>query len=360
MKIGLPREIKIGEGRVALMPVNVKDLVAAGHTIYVSADIGGPSGFGSDDYALAGAKLVPFNEVYTLSDLIVKVKEPQDAELKLMKDNQIIFSYLHLAAAPHIVDVFQKKNITAVAFETVELDNGSRPLLIPMSIVAGRLAVQVGMAYLRTNRGLLISDAKTVVVGAAGTVGSAAIDWLSGLRANIFAIDKNAAGLTWLKALYPRVSCVFPDELGNVIVGADLLILGVVIHGAITPKLITRQMIKSMQPGGVLVDVAIDQGGCSETSRPMTLADPVYLEEGILHYCVPNMPGSVPRSSTNLLAPVVFKYLKDLATHFDNNLKLLATITPALQKGVQVYQGKITNEALARSLNKEYCPLVLK
>lgn len=364
MKIGLPREIKIGEGRVALTPADVKQLVANSHTVYVATGAGKISGFSDDEYRAAGAEMDSLVDVYEKSDLIVKVKEPQTLELGHLRENQVLFSFLHLAACPQIAEALQKKNVTAVAFETVEQEGGFKPLLHPMSIVAGRLAAQMGMQYLRSEKGLLISDAKVTIIGAAGTVGSAALNWLIALGAEVDAIDSNLKRLSQLQYAHRlRIFNSVPNYIGMAVAGSDLVILAVAVHGASTPKLVTRQMVASMKPGSVLVDVSIDQGGGSETSRPTTLEEPVYKEEGVLHYCVPNMPGSVPRSSTAALAKAVLPYLLKLAECFDGqrllNSEIFKEKNRDLRKGIQVYQKKITNEALAASLNKAYWTLVL-
>ncbi len=360
MKIGLPREIKIGEGRVALTPADVKQLVLAGHTVYVANGAGKISGFPDEEYRDAGAVIDSLMDVYALSDLIVKVKEPQTLELGHLRKNQILFSFLHLAACPNIVEVLQRKNVTAVAFETVEQASGFKPLLHPMSVVAGRLAVQVGMQYLRSEKGLLISDAKATVLGAAGTVGGAALNWLCGLGAKVNAVDINTTRLHQMQNSHRfEILESSPENIAKAVKESDLVVLGVVIHGASAPKLVTLPMVASMKPGSVIVDVAIDQGGCSETSRPTSLKDPVYTEEGVVHYCVPNMPGSVPRSSTTALAKAVLPALLRLAKCFDKQRMLNSEIlnNPDLFKGIQVYQKQITNKALAESLKKPYQPL---
>ncbi len=359
MKIGLPREIKIGEGRVALTPNDVKQMVATGHTVYVANGAGEISGFPNEEYRASGAIVDGLVDVYEKSDLIVKVKEPQTMELGHLRKNQVLFSFLHLAACPHITEALQRKNVTAVAFETVEQEGGFKPLLHPMSVVAGRLAVQVGMEYLRSEKGLLVSDAKATILGAAGTVGSAALNWLCGLGAQVNAIDVNTTRLHQVQNGHRfEILKSSPENIAKAVKESDLVVLGVVIHGASTPKLVTRQMVASMKPGSVIVDVAIDQGGCSETSRPTTLKDPIYREEGVVHYCVPNMPGSVPRSSTTALAKAVLPTLLRLAECFDKqrmlNYEIFRSENQDLYKGIQVYQRQITNQALAQSLNKPY------
>ena len=367
MKIGIPKEIKNGEGRVALTPAGVKKLTAEGHIVFVETGAGSLSGFGDEEYRSVGAQILPHPfALYGWSDLIVKVKEPMPDECGLLVDDQIVFGFLHLAANSKLVEVMCEKNITAVAFEMIEDDEGSRPILAPMSSIAGRLAAQAGMHYLKSEnggKGILISDATATIVGAAGTVGRAAMHWLGSLGARIRAFDKNRQALDKMRKHYCfEIVEPDPESLRRAVAESDLLILAAVAHGASAPKIITRQMVASMEKGSVLVDVAIDQGGCSETSKTTKLAAPVYVEEGVIHYCVPNLPGSVPRSSTNALSEAVISYLPKLAKCFiDQRLNMEALKSCGdIKKGIQIYNGAVTNKALADSLGKEFQPLIIK
>lgn len=367
MKIGIPKEIKNGEGRVALTPADVKKLTAEGHVVFVETGAGGLSGFSDEEYRSVGAQILPHPFVlYKWSDLIVKVKEPMPEECGLLCDDQIVFGFLHLAANSKLIEVIQEKNITAVAFETIEADDGSRPILAPMSSIAGRLAAQAGMHYLKLEnggKGIIISDATATIVGAAGIVGRSAMHWLASLGARIRAFDKNRSALDKMRKHYCfEIIEPDPESLRRAVAESDLLILAAVAHGASAPKIITRQMAASMEKGSVLVDVAIDQGGCSETSKTTTLAAPVYVEEGVIHYCVPNLPGSVPRSSTNALSEAVIPYLLKLAKCFiDQRLNMEALKNCGdVRKGIQIYNGAVTNKALADSLGKDFQPLIIK
>lgn len=359
MKIGILKETKVGEGRVALTPLDVKKVIAENHAVCAEKGAGTASGFSDAEYESAGAVVGSRGSVYE-ADLIVKVKEPSLLERDDVRKGQVIFCFLHLAAYPELAELFLKKNITAVAFETIEEKNGVKPILHPMSVIAGRLAALQGMQYLIQEKGLLISDAVVTVIGAAGIVGSSALAWLSALGAK----RVNVADVNGKKLRAMRKYCRFKivdlkqESIGNAVAESDLLVLAAAVHGASAPKIITRPMVASMRPGSALVDVAIDQGGCSETSLPTTLSSPIYWDEGVIHYCVPNMPGSVPGTSTPALSSAIIPRLLRLARCFDLNLRLNAEmfeeVNNDLYKGIQVYQGMITNQALAESLGKDF------
>jgi len=368
MIIGAVKEIKIGENRVGLTPHNVNALVKDGHTILVEANAGRNSGFSNEDYEKAGAKIVEYAQgVYSESDIIAKVKEPQKPEFGLMKENQVLFTYLHLAAEPDVTKFLLEKKITGIAYETVELADGSVPLLAPMSEVAGRMAVQVGMHYLeRTNGGsgkLLsgvpgVTPAKVAVIGT-GNVGINAAKIAMGIGADVTIVGRSADQLKMVDNTFGgRIKTLFsnPYNIEKAVSESDLLIGGVYLTGASAPKLVTRQMVKKMQPGSVIVDVAIDQGGCIETSKPTTHQNPVYVEEGVIHYCVTNMPGAVPNTSTMALTNATLPYLLKIAKLGVENA---ARQDGAVRKGINTYKGMLVNKDVAESLKMRYDELRL-
>lgn len=352
MRIGIPKECKVGEGRVVLTPKDMQKLIAENHLLFIESGAGEKSGFLDAEYESVGATIIKQPQaLYQLVDLVVKVKEPQPQEWSLLKPGQSIFCFLHLSANPELVNLLKEKNITALAFEAIEDKNGRRPILCPMSVIAGQLAVQAGMHYLRSENGglgILIQDAKTTVIGAAGIAGKTALGLLNIFlgTGKINAVDLNKKRLKELRK-YGRFEII--DDIEKAVAESDLLILAAVKPGWGAPKIITRKMIASMKKGSVLVDISIDEGGCSETSRPTTLADPVYIEDGAIHYCVPNIPGSVPRSSSLALSAAVNPYLLRLAKCFDEQLwindELLQESNKGILKALQVYQGELTNQA---------------
>ncbi len=365
MHIGVPKEIKTEEYRVAITPSGVEELVKRGHVVYVQKDAGIGSGITNEDYERAGAKIVDsIKEVYEKSEMIVKVKEPQEEEYELLRENLILFTFLHLAANEKLTKVLLEKKVIGIAYETVEV-NEELPLLKPMSEIAGKMAVQEGAKYLEKpygGRGVLLGGvpgvppAKVVIVGG-GTVGTNAAFVAAGMGADVYVLDINIDRLRYLNEIMPKnVKTLYSSSynIREVIKDADLLISGVLIHGAKAPKIITREMLREMKDGAVFVDVAIDQGGSSETSKPTTHKEPVYKLDNVTHYCVANMPGAVPRTSTFALTNATIKYIIKLAEQrwpdaIINDL--------ALRKGVNTYKGYITYAAVAEAFDLEYVPI---
>lgn len=362
MRVGIPQEIKDNENRVSVTPAGVAEYVSRGHDVIVERSAGTGSGFPDSQYEAAGATLVDTHaDVFAQADMIVKVKEPIEPEYDLLREDQILFTYLHLAAEDALTKALIERHVIAVAYETVELPNGSLPLLMPMSEVAGRMSIQVGATYLEKThggRGLLlggvpgVQPARVVIVGG-GVVGTNAAQIALGVGANVTILDISIDRLRYLDlVLGGRINLVASNRqaIAEALVDCDLLIGGVLIPGAKAPRLVTAEMIKSMPEGSVLVDVAIDQGGCIETSRPTSHSDPTFVVDGVVHYCVTNMPGAVPRTSTFALSNVTLPYGIFLADHgtkaFSKN--------PALAKGVNVYKGKVTYEAVADAFGVEY------
>ncbi len=366
MIIGIPREIKPREYRVAQPPHGVRELVRHGHTVLVERGAGRGSGFDDEAYRAAGAQLVDdASAVWAEADLIIKVKEPIEPEYPYLRPGLIVFTYLHLAANEQLARLLLNREVTAIAYETVQLADGSLPLLAPMSEVAGRLAVQVGAYYLMEpygGRGVLlggvpgVQPGRVVIVGG-GTVGTNAAQMALGLGADVVLFDINIERLRHLESiLHGRFHTRMASEqvLGEAISEADLVIGAVLVPGARAPKVITRDMVAAMRPGSVIVDVSIDQGGCVETARPTTHDDPVYEAEGVLHYMVTNMPGAVPRTSTLALSNVTLRYVLELA---DFGLQQALQRDPALARGVNVFRGRITHPSVAESLGLPYAPL---
>ncbi len=368
MVVGVPKEIKNEEYRVAVTPNGVKEFVRAGHTVIVEKGAGVGSGFDDAAYKAAGASLAKVEDVFAKSDMIVKVKEPLPQEWPLFKKGQILYTYLHLGAAyaKDLTKGMLKADIRGIAYETVELPNGAHPLLFPMSEVAGRLAIQAGATHLQKDnggRGVLlggvtgVSPAKVVVIGG-GTVGINAAKMAVGMRARTVILDNSADRLAYLDDIFGgSAETVLSTEaaIEEQIADADLVIGAVLLPGgAQAPHLVKRSMLKSMYPGSVLVDVAIDQGGCFETSKPTTHTDPTYVVDGVIHYCVANMPGAVARTSTLALTGRTLPYGLAIATKgFEQAVK----DDPALALGVNVYRGKLTTPAVAEAHKMKYTPL---
>jgi alanine dehydrogenase len=363
MKIGVPKEIKIHEYRVGLVPAGVRELSDAGHQVLVQTGAGAGIGFEDAHYQAAGAKIAAKAEdVFASSDLVIKVKEPQLAECRLLRQGQVLFTYLHLAADRDQAEALIASKATAIAYETVTGSDGSLPLLTPMSEVAGRMSVQVGANCLQKANGgfgvLLggvpgVAPAKVVILGG-GVSGTHAAEMAVGLRADVTVVDRSVKRLRELSAIYGnQLKTVYSTAhaIEELVRDADLVVGAVLIAGAAAPKLVTRAMVKSMKPGTVLVDIAIDQGGCFETSRPTTHAEPTYVLDGVIHYCVTNMPGAVPRTSTFALTNATLPYVKSLA---DNGWKRAVERDAGLGRGLNVHDGKLTHEAVASALNLEY------
>jgi alanine dehydrogenase len=368
MIVGVPKEIKNEEYRIAVTPNGVKEFVRAGHTVIVEKGCGVGSGFDDAAYKAAGATLAKVADVFAKADMIVKVKEPLPQEWPMFKKDQILYTYLHLGAdyARDLTDGMLAAGIRGIAYETVELPNGAHPLLQPMSEVAGRLAIQAGATHLQKDnggRGVLLGGVpgvppgKVVIVGG-GTVGTHAAKMAVGLGARVIVIDKNADRLVYLDDIFGgSIETVLSTEaaIEDEIKDADLVIGAVLLPGgAQAPHLIKRASLKTMQPGSVLVDVAIDQGGCFETSKPTTHTDPTYVVDGVIHYCVANMPGAVARTSTMALTGRTLPYGLAIANKgFEQAVKDDA----ALALGVNVYRGKLTTPAVAEAHKMKYTPL---
>jgi alanine dehydrogenase len=355
MLIGVPKEIKVREYRVGLVPANVRELVVHGHQVLVESGAG--EGIGADDthYQVAGATIVQSaQEIFERAELIVKIKEPQLNERKWLKPGQILFTYLHLAPDLEQTRDLLDSGATCIAYETVSADDGGLPLLAPMSEVAGRLAIQAGAYFLEKAHGgsgiLLggvtgVEQAKVTVIGG-GVVGTNAVDVALGMGAAVTVLDRNLTTLRQLKRQFgPHLNTVYStiEALEHHCTSADLVIGAVLVTGAAAPKLITRDIVKRMKPGSVIVDVAIDQGGCCESSRPTTHDAPTYVVDGVIHYCVANMPGSVPRTSAYALNDATLPYVLALA---NKGLQALRDDKHLLD-GLNVHQGKITNQAVA-------------
>ena len=365
MIVGTVREIKNEEFRVGLTPEGVHALAEAGHRVLVETGAGAGIGCGDAAYRAAGATIADAATVWGTADLLVKVKEPLPSEYPLLRDNQTLFTYLHLAAMPELTRALLASKITAIAYETVELPDGSLPLLIPMSQIAGRMATEVGAQWLRkpgAGRGKLLSGvigaspAHVVVLGA-GIVGEHATEAAVGLGARVTVFDARIEKLRMVQQRWPgRTTALMssPLAIANVVRDADVLICAVLVPGAAAPKLVTREMVRGMGPGAVIVDVSIDQGGACETSRVTTHDAPVYVEEGVVHYCVANMPGAVPQTSTAALTAATLPYVLELARH---GTREALRRDPALARGVLVSEGQVTYEALAASLGLPYAPL---
>jgi alanine dehydrogenase len=363
MKIGVPKEIKIHEYRVGLVPAGVRELVDAGHQVLVQTGAGAGIGFDDAHYQAAGATIAAgAADVFAASDLVVKVKEPQLAECRMLRPRQLLFTYLHLAADLAQTRALIDSRATAIAYETVTAADGSLPLLTPMSEVAGRMSVQVGANCLQKANGgfgvLLggvpgVAPAKVVILGG-GVSGTHAAEMAVGLRADVTVVDRSVKRLRELSSIFgSQLKTVYSTAhaIEELVRDADLVIGAVLITGAAAPKLVTRAMVKSMKPGTVLVDIAIDQGGCFETSRPTTHAEPTFLEGGVIHYCVTNMPGAVPRTSTFALTNATLPYVKSLADH---GWQRALIRDPGLAHGLNVHDGTLTHEAVATALGLEW------
>lgn len=365
MLVGVPKEIKPQENRVGLIPSSVREIIRLGSTVIVEKSAGLGIGISDDDYANAGAEVVDSaDEVYAKADLIVKVKEPQPIECKRLREGQTLFTYLHLAPDPQQARMLKESGVTAIAYETVTQDDGGLPLLTPMSQVAGRMSIQAGAHCLEIAQGgsgiLLggvpgVAAANVVVIGG-GVVGTNAVRMAMGMEARVTVLDRSLQRLNELDFQFgSKINTMYStsDAIERYVSRADLVIGAVLVHGAAAPKLVTRSMLKSMRPGSVLVDVAIDQGGCFETSRPTTHEEPTYVVDEVVHYCVANMPGAVPRTSTFALNNATLPFILSIIT---KGVKLALLNDHHLLNGLNVHQGKITFEAVARDLGYEYTP----
>jgi alanine dehydrogenase len=365
MTAGVPKEVKDQETRVGLLPSGAKALTEAGHKVLVQAGAGLASSFTDEEYEQAGATIVPTaKEVWTQADLVVKVKEPQPSEYPFLRPGLILFTYLHLAPLPELTERLLDAKVSAVAYETIR-EAGSLPLLTPMSEVAGRMAVQVGAQYLEAplgGRGILlggvpgVAPANVVIIGG-GVVGHQAAKVAVGVGARVTIIDRDLDRLRELDDIYSSQVITLASNFYTIaesVRTADLVVGAVLIPGASAPKLVRREMIARMRKGSVVVDVAIDQGGCFETSRPTTHTHPVYVVDGVVHYCVSNMPAAVPHTSTFALNNATFPYLLELA---NCGLEGACAQNPAIYEGVNTYQGNVVYAAVAESQGREWHPL---
>ncbi|MGB7447273.1 MAG: alanine dehydrogenase [Dethiobacteria bacterium] len=365
MIIGVPKEIKDHEYRIGLIPAAVKELTRRGHRVLVEKGAGEGSGFADKEFLSAGAEIAASaREVYAHANLIVKIKEPLPSELELMQENQILFTYLHLAADPLLASKLLEKKITALAYETVEGPEGGLPLLAPMSEVGGRMAVLIGAQYLQKSSGgagILISSVPgipkiRVSILGGGIVGTSAAKVALGLGAEVVILDISTSRLKQLDDLFGgRVQTVFAnsDNIAEQATRSHLIIGAVLVPGGRTPCLIDRELVGRLQPGTVIVDVAVDQGGCVETIRPTTHSDPVYQVDGVLHYGVPNMPGAVPRTSTIALTNATLPYLYKL---LEQGVTGALKTDPGFLKGLNTYRGQVTHPTVARALGRRYTP----
>lgn len=366
MIVGVPREVKDRESRVAVTPAGAREYVSHGHTVIVETAAGAGSGFADAEYAAAGAELVTtHDEVFARAEMIVKVKEPVASEYPLMRTGQLLFTYLHLAADEPLTRAMIEGGVRAIAYETVQIGDGPLPLLTPMSEVAGRMSIQVGAHFLeRTHggRGMLLGGvpgvpgAEVVIIGG-GVVGTNAAQMALGLGANVTIVDRNVERLRFLdQVLHGRIHTLASNthNVADVVRRADLVIGGVLVAGSRAPKLVTAEMVRSMNSGTVMVDVAIDQGGCFETSHPTSHSDPVFEVGGVMHYCVTNMPGAVPRTSTLALSNVTLPYGLAIA---DRGFEDAVRHDPDLARGVNVLDGQVTHPGVAEAFGLPYVTL---
>jgi alanine dehydrogenase len=363
MIIGVPREIKNNENRVALTPAGVKEFCKRGHEVYIQNNAGVDSGFLNEDYEMTGARILPsIEEVYGKAEMIIKVKEPIETEYPLIKKNQLLFTYFHFASYRPLTEAMIKSKAVCLAYETVEKPDRSLPLLIPMSEVAGRMAIQEGAKYLEKpmqGRGILlggvpgVNPAKVLILGG-GIVGTQAAKMAAGLGADVTIVDVSLPRLRYLSDIMPaNVSTLMSNEynIRELIPHHDLIVGAVLIPGAKAPHLITRDMLKDMKPGTVLVDVAVDQGGCIETCKPTTHQDPTYIIDDVIHYCVANMPGAVPYTSTVALTNATLPYGLELA---NKGWKKACKQNRDLRLGLNIVNGKVVYEAVAQAFDLPY------
>ena len=363
MLIGVPKEIKPQENRIGLTPESVKTLVSEGHEVLVENNGGFEAGFDNDQYTKAGAKIAnSAADIFNDAEIIVKVKEPQKAEVEMIRENQIVYTYLHLAAAKELTEGLIKSKSINIAYETVTDDNGRLPLLAPMSAVAGRMSVQAGAHCLEKNqkgRGVLLGGAPggepaNVLILGGGVVGENAATIATGMKAKVHVVDKSETRLKQLVQLFG--DRIIPEQsdkidLKKLVADADLIVGGVLIPGSEAPKLVTKDMLKLMKRGSVIVDVAIDQGGCVETSKPTTFNDPTFIVDNVVHYCVANMPGGVPRTSTIALNKATLPFLNKLAT---NGYQKALKEDKNFLEGLNVYKGQVTYKAVADAFGHSF------
>lgn len=365
MIIGVPTETKTHEYRVGINPGGVRALVEAGHEVHIQSDAGVGSGISNDAFSSVGAKIVPSAKEAWAADLVMKVKEPLPAEFEFFREGLTLYTYLHLAPEPELTRELMKTKVRAIAYETIQLADGSLPLLTPMSEVAGRIAVQVGATSLEKQnggKGVLLSGVPgtrrgRVAILGGGIVGSSAARIAVGMGAHVTVLDIAHDRMAYLEDVFQgAIETLYsnPHNIEAVCKWADIVIGAVLVAGAKTPILVSREMLKMMTPGSVVVDVAVDQGGCIETCRPTTHDDPTYVEEGVVHYCVANMPGAVAQTSTFALTNVTLKYAMDIA---QKGVEAAVKADPALALGVNCWDGACTYAAVAEGVGVEYTPL---
>jgi len=366
MKIGTVKEIKDNEYRVGLVPGGVKTLTAAGHEVVVESGAGVGSGISNDDYRAAGAIILSTaDEVFAKAEMIVKVKEPVAQEVAKLREGQILFTYLHLAPLKELTESLLSRGVIGIAYETITAEDGTLPLLTPMSEVAGRMAIQEGAHYLEKAEGGLgmlvggvpgVPRGEIVIIGG-GVVGLNATKMAVGLGAHVTVLDKSLPRMQYLDDIFRgRITTLMsnPITIRENVVRADMVVGAVLIPGASAPKLVTRDMVRQMKNGAVIVDVAVDQGGCVETTRPTTHSDPTYVVDGVVHYCVANMPGAVPRTSTYALTNVTLPYALNIA---NKGVVNAVRGDRSLGAGVNTYKGHLTSEAVAVSQGREHTPI---
>lgn len=368
MKIGVPTEIKNNENRVGLVPGGVKQLINDGHEVYIQSDAGVNIGITNDHYLKVGAKILPTaKDIFEECEMIIKVKEPQPVEIAMLNSKHILYTYLHLAADKELTQGLLDSGATCIAYETIQNPDHSLPLLTPMSEVAGRMSVQVGAASLQLDKGgkgiLLggvpgVRRARVTVIGC-GIAGTNALKMAMGMGAEVTAVDINTKRLAELDDLFEtRITTLYsnPENLENAVINSDLVIGAVLVPGAKAPKLVTKEMISKMEKGSVVVDIAVDQGGCIETCHPTTHEDPTFLVDGVVHYCVANIPGAVAGTSTYALTNVTLKYARAIAS---KGVAKAALNNKAIELGINIYKGDLVYEQIARDLDLKYTPLKL-
>ncbi len=366
MKVGILKEIKVEENRVCMTPAGAEIMAQSGHQVLVEKDAGIGSGFLDEEYVDAGATIAASaQEVYAFAEMVMHVKEPQPEEYVLIQEGQIIFTYFHFAASEELTKAMIARKAICVAYETIRDVKGNLPLLTPMSEVAGRMAVQEAAKYVERaqgGRGLLLGgvpgvDPGTVLVLGGGVVGTHAAQMACGLGAKVYLLDTNLERLRYLSEIMPK-NCVplmsSPAKVRELVAQADVVVGAVLLHGAKAPKLITREMLSTMKQGAVIVDVAIDQGGCFETSKATTHKDPIYEIDGIIHYCVANMPGAVPLTSTMALTNATLPFAVSLA---NKGWKKCAQESLAMKEGLNIVEGKVTYQSVAEAFGMEYIPV---
>ncbi len=366
MKIGVPKEIKNNENRVGLVPGGVRQLIHDGNEVYVETNAGVGIGISDEQYINAGAKILPsLEDVFATAEMIIKVKEPQAREIALLRPHHILYTYLHLAADMPQTTGLMDSGSTCIAYETIQPEDNSLPLLTPMSEVAGRMSTQIGASYLQLDnggKGILLGGvpgtrrAKVTVIGC-GIAGTNAIKMAMGMGADVTAIDLSTKRLAELDDLFDnRITTLFSniENIENSVINSDLVIGAVLIPGAKAPKLVTREMISKMENGSVVVDIAVDQGGCIETCKPTTHENPTFLVDGVVHYCVANMPGAVAQTSTYALTNVTLKYARMIAKF---GVAEAAQMDEAFKKGINIYKGDLVYEQVAKDLDLKYTEL---